>query len=265
MFTDITPVILTFNEEANIARVLEPLVWAKEIIVVDSYSTDMTLDIINNYPNVRLFQRKFDRHADQWNYATKETGIETEWILALDADYVLTNDVVTEIKSLKPDDSTSGYEASFSYCIFGHPLRGTLYPPVTVLYRRGDDHYVQDGHTQRIQISGNISQLSEKILHDDRKTLSSWLQAQDRYMELEADIISKSTFGKLGFNDRVRKLIFIAPPLTLVFCLVGKLGILDGWRGLYYASQRTLAELLLSLKLIERIIKIQKLNDYPRA
>ena len=250
MLDSITPVILAYNEEANIARVLDALHWAKNIVVVDSYSADETPNIIQRYQNVTMYQRKFDRHADQWNYAIKETGIETDWILALDADYVLTNDVVMEIKNLKPDSPVMGYESSFSYCIFGHPLRGALYPPVTVLYRREGASYIQDGHTQRIQIAGDIGRLCKKILHDDRKPLSSWLQAQDRYMELEADIISKAAFRELGFNDRLRKLIFIAPPLTLLYCLVIKLGVLDGWRGLYYAMQRTLAETVLSMKLI---------------
>ncbi len=252
MLNQITPVILTYNEEANIARVLDALEWAKDIVVVDSYSTDETLSIIKNYPNVALFQRKFDRHTNQWNFAIVETDIKTDWVLALDADYVLTKKFIEEISALE-SSTVQAYTATFRYCVFGKPLRGALYPPVTVLYQRENAHYTQDGHTQRINVPGLTSDLNEKILHDDRKPLLSWLRAQDRYMELEADAIHGAAFGAIGFNDRIRKLVFPAPPLTFFYCLVFKLGILDGWAGFYYATQRTVAELILSLKLIERI------------
>ncbi|NOY17041.1 MAG: glycosyltransferase family 2 protein [Gammaproteobacteria bacterium] len=255
MLNQITPVILTYNEAPNIGRVLDRLSWAERIVVVDSVSTDETLDILSRYDSVVVHQRKFNSHAEQWNFAIGETGIETDWVLALDADYGLTDEVIKELEGLSLDGAVSGYRAFFLYCVFGKPLRGTLYPPVTVLYRRENAHYIQDGHTQRIVIEGEVEDMLSPILHDDRKPLSSWLQAQDRYMNLEADIISNSAYGELGFNDRVRKFIFIAPALTFFYCLFFKLGVLDGWRGLYYATQRALAELILSLKLIERIIK----------
>lgn len=253
MLEEITPVILTYNEEANIARVLDALEWAEDIAIVDSFSADKTLSIIKSYPSVRTFQRNFDSHSEQWNYAIKETGIKTDWVLALDADYVLTDKFIDEISVLE-SSAVQAYSASFRYCVFGKPLRGTLYPPVTVLYRKEGASYTQDGHTQRINVPGLTSDLNEKVLHDDRKPLFSWLRAQDRYMELEAEAIYGAAFGELGFNDRIRKLVFPAPPLTFIYCLVFKLGILDGWAGFYYAIQRTVAELILSLKLIERIV-----------
>lgn len=255
MLNQITPVILTYNEAPNIGRVLDRLSWAERIVVVDSFSTDETLDILSRYDSVVVHQRKLNSHAEQWSFAISETGIETDWVLALDADYALTDEVIKELEGLSLDGTVSGYRAFFLYCVFGKPLRGTLYPPVTILYRRENAHYIQDGHTQRIVIEGEVEDMLSPILHDDRKPLSSWLQAQDRYMNLEADIISNSAYGELGFNDRVRKFIFIAPALTFFYCLFIKLGVLDGWRGLYYATQRALAELILSLKLIERIIK----------
>jgi len=260
MLERITPVILTYNEEANIERVLERLRWARDIVVMDSYSTDGTLSILERYPNVRCFQRKFDSHANQWNFAITQTGIETDWILALDADYVLTEKLVDELGSLAFNREVKGYSASFLYCVFGKPLRGSLYPAVTVLYNKNFAAYVQDGHTQRIQIEGKVGSLKAEILHDDRKPLSSWLRAQDKYMDLEADIISQSEFGSLGFNDCVRKLILPGPILTFFYCLLYKKGILDGWAGLFYATQRTVAEFILSMKLIQRKIALKEIK-----
>ena len=123
MLEQITPVLLTYNEEENIGRTLERLNWASDIVVVDSYSTDMTLAIARRNPQVRLFQRSFDSHAQQWNFAIENSGIKTEWILALDADYVLTEEVAAELARLHPEGSINGYSADFRYCVLGQPLR----------------------------------------------------------------------------------------------------------------------------------------------
>ncbi|WP_309738664.1 glycosyltransferase, partial [Chamaesiphon sp. OTE_20_metabat_361] len=84
----ITPLILTYNEVPNIQRTLQKLDWATEIIVIDSYSEDRTLEILKSYPKIKIFQRKFDTHAQQWNYGLEQ--VKSEWVLSLDADYVLT-------------------------------------------------------------------------------------------------------------------------------------------------------------------------------
>jgi glycosyltransferase involved in cell wall biosynthesis len=248
----ITPVILTYNEEPNIGRMLERLRWAREIVVVDSHSTDKTVEIVRTFPQVRLFQRAFDSHSRQWNYAAFETGIESAWILALDADYVVTDEALQEIRRLDEGAAIDGYTAGFRYCVWGRPLRGTLYPPVTVLFRRTKGSFVQDGHTHRLQLDGNALALSAQFLHDDRKPLSHWLAAQDRYMRLEAEKISAMAWSELGFADRVRRVPLIAPFAVFISCYVLRLGFLDGSAGLYYALQRMLAEALLGLRLIEQ-------------
>ncbi len=159
MLTNITPVILTYNEAANIQRVLEKLVWAPDVVVVDSHSSDETLDLASSFSNVRIFQRSFDSHSIQWNFAVRETEIKTDWVLALDADYILTDEFVAELKKLEPPDKVSGYRAEFIYCVYGRPLRASLYPPVTVLFRRHAAAYRQDGHTQRVVVAGEVESL----------------------------------------------------------------------------------------------------------
>jgi len=175
MLEEITPLILTYNEAPTIGRTLERLNWARDIVVVDSFSDDETLEIISGYPNVRVVQRAFDNHRDQWSYGLSETGIKTDWVLALDADYVLTPEFEAEIKQLQPSPEVGGYRASFTYSINGRSLRSGIYPPVTVLYRRSSASYEQDGHTQKISVLGKVEQLHGSILHDDRKPLSQWL------------------------------------------------------------------------------------------
>src|SRR5262245_4109421 len=100
MLSDITPVLLTFNEAPNIGRTLAGLTWAKDIVVVDSGSTDDTALIVAAFPQVRAFHRSFDSHGNQWRYATQETGISTNWILRLDADYEVTESLREELSGL---------------------------------------------------------------------------------------------------------------------------------------------------------------------
>jgi glycosyltransferase involved in cell wall biosynthesis len=250
MIERITPVILTHNESPNISRTLEQLTWARDVVVVDSYSTDDTLDQARAFPAVRTFQRKFDNHRAQWSYAVNETGIETPWVLALDADYLLTDSLIEELRGLDPDDDLRGYSASFIYCVFGKRLRGSLYPPVTVLYRRDSAQYVQDGHTQRIQVEGRVADLRSPILHDDQKSVFSWLQSQNRYMLLEANVIRNTAFKELKWSDRIRKLRLPAPFVVLLYCLIAKGGLFQGRAGWFYAFQRMTAELILSLHLV---------------
>jgi glycosyltransferase involved in cell wall biosynthesis len=249
---DITGLVLTFNEAPNIARTLGKLAWLPRIIVVDSCSTDDTVRIAEGFANVRVVRRAFTTHAEQWNYGLEQTGITSEWVLALDADYVLTEALIAEIRALEPPPAVSGFEASFDYCIEGRPLRGAAYTPVTVLYRRSRGRYAQDGHTQRVRLDGGVQRLTARIHHDDRKSLSHWLGAQARYMALEADKLGSANGAALGLPDRLRQWIVIAPPAMFFYCYILRGGMLDGKAGLFYALQRAASELILSLYLVRR-------------
>lgn len=251
MLSDITPLILTYNEAPNIRRTLERISWARDIVVVDSGSTDATRDILTGFPQVRVFERPFTTHAEQWNYGVESTGIATRWVLALDADYVLSEALNSELRSLAPTSEIAGYSASFRYCIKGKTLRGAVYPPVVVLYRRAAAKYTQDGHTQRIHVAGRVLPLAGPIYHDDRKPLEDWRAVQQRYMRLEAKKIRESRFLHLGHADRVRRLVVIAPVAMFFYSLIARGGLLDGRAGLFYALQRANAEIILSRYLLK--------------
>jgi glycosyltransferase involved in cell wall biosynthesis len=252
MLEQITPLILTYNESANIERTLEQLTWAKRIVIIDSFSDDLTLEILNHYTQVDMFQRKFDTHTIQWNYGLEQ--INSEWVLSLDADYVLSEDIIREIQlmfEVEKLELMDGYFAQFRYCVFGKPLRATLLPPRQVLFRKNKATYIDDGHTQLLEVHGKSGTLKSFINHDDRKPLSRWLWAQDRYMQIESKKLLNTPSDQLSFSDRIRKQKAIAPIVILLYCLILKGGILDGWAGWYYAWQRMLAEILLAIRLIE--------------
>jgi glycosyltransferase involved in cell wall biosynthesis len=255
MLDQITPLLLTLDEECNISRSLRWLSWAREVVIVDSFSTDGTEEIAEQFPNVRVVRNKFCSHSQQWDFGLKETGICTEWILALDADFILTEAAIKEIEDLRPTEDIAGYSVSFKYCIEGKALKSAVYPPVTVLFRRSLGRYVQDGHTQRLQLEGSVLDLINPILHDDRKPLHRWLTSQARYMRLESSKLLESSFSALSIQDKVRRCIVIAPIAVFVYCMIFKRNIFDGRAGLFYALQRSFAELLLSLYLLDAIIR----------
>ena len=249
--TDITPVILTYNEEANIGRVLGKLSWAREVVIVDSHSTDRTPHIIGEFPNTRVFPHVFENHAAQWTYAATQTGIATDWILTLDSDYVLSKELIEELSKIDPGEDVAGWEASFRYFIHGHALRRSIYPPRIILCRRDRAHFYQDGHTQRLAVTGCVRRLQNPVFHDDRKSLTQWVAAQDRYARLERAKLRTTDRAELAIADRLRVHGILAPVAVLLHCLFVKGLIFHGFSGWYYTYQRAIAEFLLSLYVME--------------
>lgn len=245
---DITPLVLTWNEAPNLPRALARLAWAREVVVLDSGSTDETREIAAQFPNVRFEVRPFDDHTTQWNHGVDAT--RTPWVLSLDADYVLGGGFEDELASL--DGAADAYDAGFRYLIFGQALRGSLYPPRAVLFHKSRCRYVQDGHTQLLEVKGPLGHLKTRIDHDDRKPLTRWIASQDKYALLEAEKLMKAAPGTLRLQDKLRLTGWAAVPASLVYTLLVKGTLLDGWRGWYYALQRVIAEIMLALRLIER-------------
>ena len=248
----VTPLLITYNEEANIIRTLAGLAWAKRILVVDSGSNDSTLSILSRTPHVDVVFRRFDTFADQCNHGLGL--IQTEWCLSLDADHVISPRFVRELATLLPSltDDVDGVFTPFRYLVAGRPLRGTLLPPRINLVRVAGGHYVNDGHAHRFVPRGATRRMQVPIDHDDRKPLSRWLAAQQGYLQKECDKLLQNPPADLSLADRLRTTHLVAPFAALLVCLVFKGGVFDGWRGWFYAFQRMYVELLLSLMLWDR-------------
>ena len=245
----ITVLILTYNEAPNIERTLDRLRWARTVLVVDSFSSDDTVAIARRFPNVCVLERSFDSFAGQCNFGLAH--VQSEWVLSLDADYVLSGELLDEIAHLPASPAADGYSVQFRYCIWGKPLRKSLYPARTVLYRKDKAHYRDDGHGHRVVVSGETKTLSGSIDHDDRKTFDRWLRGQARYSMAETRKLLETSPSHLNLADRLRLWIVPAPFMVFFYTLLVKGLIFDGWRGWYYVLQRTFAEILLSLRLIE--------------
>jgi len=250
MLDRITPVILTYNEEANIERSLAGLAWAREVVLVDSGSTDTTLDIARRFPNVRVVERGMDSLAAQSNFGIAQA--RTPWVLLLDADYILSPAFADELRALTPPPNVHAYRSAFTYAVNGKPLRASLYPPRIVLLHREHAKVWQDGHAHRVLTEGDTGDLKTRIVHDDRKSFARFVERQKKYMRQEAEKLRTADPRTLNFAARIRKLIVIAPVAVLFHTLFVKGLILDGVAGLRYTWERFVAELILSRELVER-------------
>jgi glycosyltransferase involved in cell wall biosynthesis len=250
-----TPLIITYNEASNIRRSIEKLLWARRIVVVDSGSKDETIAILREYPQVEVTYRAFTDFAGQCNFGLSQ--INTPWVLSLDADYELSEALISELRSLTPSEETAGYQANFVYRIYGRPLRGSLYPPRVVLYRRDRAVYRNEGHGHRVAVSGRIQLLAGPIFHDDRKPLSYWFASQYRYAQHEAQHLVTSGRAELSRIDRLRLLAWPAPLAVAIYTLFVKGCLFDGWAGWFYVLQRMLMETLVAVEIIDRRLRDQ--------
>ncbi|WP_295771191.1 glycosyltransferase family 2 protein [uncultured Mucilaginibacter sp.] len=243
--------ILTKNEEPNIKRVLDKLIWAEKVVILDSGSTDQTLEIVSQYANTEVVYRPFDSFAKQCNYGL--SLLTGEWVLSLDADYVLTDDFITETKQILSltGDTNVGYYTKFEFLVFGRQLLSNNTTPRAVLFKHDAGSYFDDGHAHRLKIDGPTGNYKAKILHDDRKSLSRWLANQDGYSVKETHKLLHNNGEKLSFSAKIRRNKVVAPFFVFFYSLFVKGLIFNGWAGWHYTLQRTMVEMLMAIRLIE--------------
>jgi glycosyltransferase involved in cell wall biosynthesis len=235
----------------NIGPTLSRLTWAKDIVVVDSGSTDETVAILARFPQVRVFNRTFDTHGNQWHYAVQETAIRTPWIWRLDADYQVTDDVLQELHCLDPSAPVDAYRIAFDYAIFSRcfvALSAEHHPVATrPLLRTGQrPHDVDCGRARQA--------LKARIIHDDGKPTEQRLAAQGRYMRRE---LQKLRAEGAGLSSWLRYRPSLMPIAVFLHCLFAKGLFLSGRAGLFYALQRLVAEGTLSLMVLEEKLREQ--------
>jgi glycosyltransferase involved in cell wall biosynthesis len=245
----VTPVILTLNEAPNIARTLQSLAWANQVIVVDSGSTDATEQIARRFTNVTWLTRRFDTHAAQWTFAITAARTRSPYVLALDADYQVPQSFVDELGDRFAPGNYAGATAGFKYAIQGTELSGSVYPAKLVIFRPELVHISQPGHTQEMHVEGSVYHFAAKLVHDDRKPLSRFVASQMEYSRLEAARISDNASGR--WQDRVRRM-GLMPLLAGVGAYVKSGGPLKGSASLRYAYERALFECLLALRILNR-------------
>jgi len=239
---NITPVILTLNEEPNIEATLASLAWARKIVVVDSGSSDRTAEIARSFRNVRWFVRRFDSHAAQWSFAVHATAIGTPFVLALDADMRPGPGFAEELARFtqQPDHAAL---VPFEYRVQGRPLLGSIYPPQIRVFEKHTVEIAQRGHTQVFTSAAPLYRFRSKLIHEDRKPFSRWVVNQLYYASLEAERIRTAPAQSL--RDRLRR-SGISPAVWGAYAYVRAGGPFKGRASRAYAQERMVFEALLA-------------------
>jgi len=229
--------IITLNEEENLARTLASVRWADEIVVVDSGSTDRTVEIARSF-GARVFEREWPGFAAQKNFAIQQC--KGTWILSLDADEELTPELQIQIRSLLPTNpGCDAYYLRRRNLFLGRwTKRGGFYPdPKLRLFRRAAASFALPPQFEErpvhetISFNGKSDELDSDLIHHAYPTLSTYIEHMDRYSSLGADIlVGKGRISRswLGFLMNV----LIIPQTKFVWDYFFRFGFLDGREGL---------------------------------
>ncbi|MCS7231962.1 MAG: glycosyltransferase family 2 protein [Elusimicrobiota bacterium] len=248
----ISAVILTFNEEKKIECCLKSLSWVDEIIVVDSYSADATLEICNKY-QTKIFKRKFDNFSSQRNFAiSKATG---DWIIMVDADEEITKELAYEIKeTLQKYNDIDGYYIPRLNISFGKLLRyGMNSPDYTFrLFKRDKVKYMKEVHEIPIITSEKVGYLKHPIIHRNYQSISEYLPKLNFYTDLEAKEMLKNK-QKISWL----RIIFF-PIIRFIWSYFIKNGWRDGFAGF-------LMSLYGSIYMITKYLKYKELTKNKKC
>jgi glycosyltransferase involved in cell wall biosynthesis len=253
MSTDVSVIILTRNEEANLAQALQSVHgWARKIFIVDSFSNDGTLDIARAY-GCEIYQIPFESYSRQRNRALTELPIDTEWILFLDADEWLPEGLKEEIASaLASNPVEDGFFLRRRFYWMDTWIRRGYYPvSILRLFRRGRGRCEDRSVNEHIVIDGSSGFLQNDFVHQDRKPFSEWIEKHNRYALREAkELLRLETapgnlrsrlFGTQAERARwLRERLYnrlpplLRPCLFFFYRVAIRGAVLDGWKALIY-------------------------------
>jgi glycosyltransferase involved in cell wall biosynthesis len=258
----VTVVLLTLNEEFNLPGAIESVHdWAEEIFIVDSCSTDKTVDVALNY-GVRIVQRKFTNYGDQWNWAIEHLPIKTPWILKLDADERLTEELKENISiALKTGGACNGYEMILRLWFMGRPLH--VRQSALRLWRTGKCRFSDVIVNEHLLIEGPVGKMKGLMEHYDSRDLHHWWDKQNRYTTMEAimrlrgDALAEQPrlFGSSLNRRMLLKKYFFHIPFRYQLLFIHEVIIRGAWRsgwvGLRWARLRVQVNQMIEWKVLE--------------
>jgi glycosyltransferase involved in cell wall biosynthesis len=261
----ISVIILTHNEETNIARCLDSVSWSDDILVVDSFSEDRTVEI-SKRRGARVIQRAFEDFSSQRNFASEQGNLKHEWVLHLDADEVVTPELRAELPGAMLGDKDA-YRVSSKLMFCGKFLRHAgLFPWYQVRFGRKQLlRFKQVGHGQRETLEpSRIGTLKSSLLHFNfSKGLSDWIERHNRYSTAEAqqnvygyadgdvpilDVLSAETDGRRRAAKKIFRRLPCRATIRFIYMYLFRGGVLDGKAGFTYCRLLAWYEWLIVVK-----------------
>ena len=238
-------IIPCYNAEKSIEKCLQSVHWADELLVMDSYSTDRTLEIAGNYTD-RIIQHEYENSAQQKNRAIPRA--EYDWVLIIDSDEHVSSALADEIQDLLqrvPDKE--GYWIYRRNYLMGKHVRhsGWGNDKVLRLFHRDLGRYSNKRVHAEVELE-NTGALTGRIDHHSISNMTEWVSKIDRYSSWKAE-------DKFQKKTRVPVLhLVFRPPFRFIKDYILRLGFLDGWRGFLIAAMSAYAEMLMAAKLTHR-------------
>ncbi len=221
---DISAVIITLNEEANIERCLASVSWAREIVVVDARSTDRTREIALRFTR-EVYEREWEGYSEAKGFAMSKAG--SEWVLSIDADERVTPELREEIESLPAGPGVDGYMVPIRPLFLGRWIRHSgWYPGYKLrLFRKERASMTKRNLHEGIRVEGAVGRLTNPLLHYAYPTVRSYFEKFGRYTDLAAGDLHEQGKRAGAFDIAVR------PLFSFVKMYLVKLGFLDGLEG----------------------------------
>lgn len=268
---DVAVVILTFCEETNLSAALDSVQgWAREVFVVDSYSTDATVDLAlaRSGDGVHLVQHRFEDYSRQWNWAINALPVRSAWTLKLDADERVTPEFQQEVARLVANAHPDLNGVYFRRRLFfsGQPLKwgGVKENWDLRLWRTGRATFEDRAVNEHCLVTGKTARVASFVEHRDSKSLTDWIDKHNRYASLEArSILAGNVVGgvepRLWGSPEQRRMwlkrafrrVPLRSTLYFLYCFLLRLGILDGRAGFRHALLKTMWFYWIDLKIDE--------------
>ena len=253
----ISVIVPTFNEEENIEGCLRSVTWADEILVVDSFSTDRTLEIARRFTD-RIIQRDYVNSASQKNWAIPQAT--HRWVMVVDSDERVTPELRDEILDLlRRGPELSGYVIRRVNHFLGRRIRhgGWARDRVLRFWDRTKGQYQPKEVHAEVEVNGPVGQLRHALLHITFRSWDSYLRKIDRYTSWGAD-----EYLKKGRRATLLDLA-LRPPARFLKRYVLQLGFLDGVPGLMITGIDTWVVFVKYARLWERSHRRARLPDAP--